>query len=82
MKNKWSILLFIGLLPTLVPIGYGIYCAFFGFDFLNHTSYGFQGFFDSVLIIAFLYWPIMLVGVILAIFAIYKLIRLKKSKLQ
>ena len=59
-KTIVIIILTISALPWVFALGFGIYCAFAGFTWLFNTFYGFEGFFNGFLIVAFGWWFITL----------------------
>lgn len=62
MKKKIpKIILILSFAPYVFCLGYGIYSAFAGFTFFWSTSYGFEAFTNSMVIMAFLlcYYPII-----------------------
>ncbi|MDE6519135.1 MAG: hypothetical protein K2K91_01560 [Ruminococcus sp.] len=61
MKKKIpKIILILSFIPYAFVLLYGVYSAFFGFEFFA-TSYGFQGFSDSIIIMTILlcYFPVI-----------------------
>lgn len=52
VSNK--VLLILSFIPYLIIVGYGIYCAFFGFSFFSGGpyEYGLEGFFSGAFIMA------------------------------
>ena len=82
-KNIVSyILLFIGLIPFVFVLCYGIKNAIIGYSGFCLTEcsldYGFSAFLDTITLFSYLFWPVYLVGVVLIIIGIFKLIYNKK----
>src|SRR5574344_912441 len=69
-KTIWIIVLVISSLLTLFPAIVSIPAIFNGFT-LNilgdNKAYGFEGFFNSMIIYLFVFWPITLIGLIFVI---------------
>jgi hypothetical protein len=83
MKNKkllWLIPLFIGLVPFVWALIGGLYSAINGFSgiMFGPSYYGFQAFFDWVILFSYIAWPAYLVGLALIGLSLFML--LKKSK--
>lgn len=79
-KNKkliWIVLLFIGIIPFVIPLIAGIYDSITGFSGLCFIEcdnyYGFQAFIDSIYLYSFIFWPTYIIGAILIILSIIKL---------
>lgn len=72
-KLLWKILLILGILPFFLLIIYEIHCLIYGFNFLFNTSYGLEAIRDSISIMAYLFWPIYILGILLIIISIIKL---------
>ncbi len=77
MKKIWIVLLVMGSLTFVIPLGMGIYYAIVGFSGLCFCGmrYGFSAFFDSILLYSYLCWPSYIVGIILIILSILKIKR-------
>lgn len=61
MKKKITkIILILSFMPYAFILLYGVYCAFFGFDFFS-TSYGFDALTNSIFIMTLLlcYYPVI-----------------------
>lgn len=75
-KLLWKILLFIGLIPFIIILLYGIYSLIFGFTGLCLSCgkiKGLSAFVDSIIMISAIYWPLYIIGLILVVLSIYKL---------
>lgn len=71
-KRFWQCVLFLGLLPFLICIGYGLYSAFTGIAFLwGPAEFGLEGFFTAVVFWSFVYWPTYLAGLTLICLSIW-----------
>lgn len=81
-KNiMYNILRFIGFIPFILVILYGIYCALNGFSFLfGPASYGLSGFCEGVLLVSLVVWPAYIVGIVLIIKSNKKIKQIKEKK--
>lgn len=61
MKKIPKIILILSFAPYVFLLLCGIYSAFAGFGFFFSTSYGFQGFMDSIFLMGFLlcWYPVL-----------------------
>lgn len=79
-KRIWKVLLILGFIPFIIALILGIFVAVNGFGGLNFCCkyYGFQAFFDYVLLFSFIYYPTYIVGILLIILSIIKLRKINK----
>ena len=78
-KVTYKILLGIGILPFVLLFGFGLYSMAFGFSFFSETNYGLGAFLESIFFSGLIYWPILLIGLILIIISAYKLKKINKK---
>lgn len=78
MKKYWISLL-IGCIPFLVALSMGLYNSIVGFSGLSfhNKNYGFDAFFDTIVLVSYLIYPLYIIGLFLIIFSIVKLRRKK-----
>ena len=73
----YKILLGVGIFPFILFLSVGVYSMIFGYSglcFISCTQYyGWNAFRDSIVVFGFIYWPILLIGLILIIISTYKL---------
>ena len=67
MKNKliWKILLFIGVIPLIIPFVLGFYR-------MSIESWTLP---DWLIMYSFVYWPTYLIGLVLIVISVYKIIK-------
>lgn len=77
-----KIILILSFIPYIFLLFYSIYSSICGFTFFYQTSYGFEGFSDSIVIMGFLlcvYYPIIPVCLLYQIiYLIFNLIKTHK----
>lgn len=76
-KEKWIIILIVGIILFVIPLIMGIYNSINGYSglcwWICDYYYGVDALIDSILIYSYIFWPTYIIGVILIVFSIIKL---------
>ena len=79
----YKVLKFIGFMPFIGVLCFGIFSAINGFSFFFSTSYGVEAFLESIFWISIMFlWPFYLIGIVIIIKSTSKIKELQKYKNQ
>lgn len=73
----YGVLLWLGIVPFICLLISGIISSIFGLTFMFDITYGLEAFGSSIVLFSFIYWPILLIGLVLIIVGI---IGLRKNR--
>ena len=76
---KYKILKWIGIFPFIAILCIGLFSMINGFSFMFSTSYGISAFFESIMIISLLIWPLYIIGIALIIYSKKKITNIEKN---
>lgn len=84
-KAIYAILILLGAIPFGYVLGGGLHAAvegFGGLSILGPVTYGWEAFFNWVLLAAYLFWPGYLIGIVLIVLGAAGLRRESKKKAE
>ena len=80
--RKYKLLRILGYMPFIGILIFATYSAISGISFLFSTSYGFDAFLGSILLLSLFLWPLYIIGIILIIKSSSKIRNFEESQTQ
>ena len=67
VRKKYKLIRILGFLPFVAMLTVGVISSIYGFTFFFSTSYGLDGFIESIIFFSIFCWPLYIIGIILII---------------